>query len=204
MPRYIYISFVVTLSKTGFKGAVQRDGFGSKWYRLVDHSSRESRRDFSWFFLSSLMWEVLYMSLTPHTRLEIWRKYFLLLHVHSSGSGLFSEYWFFPFRQQDICRAVPMAVKNFFLFCRSLLSSGSGSKSVWRYWNLLRCNIHTVDRHVCWNSNRRLPFIVCQLRKTIFRFPFTFAANKLPLSISVQSKQMEVAVFISSIFRLYI
>jgi hypothetical protein len=48
MPRYIYISFVVTLSKTGFKGAVQRDEFGSKLYRLVDHSSRESCREFSW------------------------------------------------------------------------------------------------------------------------------------------------------------
>jgi hypothetical protein len=44
----------------------------------------------------------------------------------------------------------------------------------------------SIDGHVCLNSNRRLPFIVCGPRKTNLRLPFSF---------SVCSKQTEVAVF---------
>ncbi len=45
--------------------------------------------------------------------------------------------------------------------------------------------ISRIDGQVCWNSNRRLPFIICRPRKTNFRFPF--AANKEILSSSFSS-----------------
>jgi hypothetical protein len=38
-------------------------------------------------------------------------------------------------------------------------------------------------------------FIVCQPKKTNFRFTFSFAANKHKFAVSVCSEQMEVAVF---------
>ncbi len=64
----------------------------------------------------------------------------------------------------------------------------------------------SIDGHVCWNSNRRLPFICLQTKE-----------NKLPLSDSLCSKQMEVCCFrlpfsankqkllmcVSSVFRLH-
>ncbi len=42
-----------------------------------------------------------------------------------------------------------------------------------------------IDGHVCWNSNRRLPSIVCRPRQTNFRFPFPLAADKRKLAVSV-------------------
>ncbi len=42
-----------------------------------------------------------------------------------------------------------------------------------------------IDGHVCWNNNRRLPFIVCRPRKTNFHFPFPLAANKQKYAVSV-------------------
>jgi hypothetical protein len=42
------------------------------------------------------------------------------------------------------------------------------------------------NAHVCWNSNCRLPFIVCRPKNIYFWFPFPF---------SVCSKQTEIAVF---------
>ncbi len=41
-----------------------------------------------------------------------------------------------------------------------------------------------LDGHVCWNSSRRLPFIVCQPRNTNFRFPSQCAANKRKFVVS--------------------
>jgi hypothetical protein len=71
-----------------------------------------------------------------------------------------------------------------------------------------------VDRHSFlsglpfFDSNRRLPIVVCRLKKTNFRFPFLFAANKkkfaiseenkVPFSISICSKQKKFAI---SVFR---
>ncbi len=43
-----------------------------------------------------------------------------------------------------------------------------------------------IDWHVCRNSNRPLPFIVCRLRKTNFHFLFLFAANKWNLPFSIR------------------
>ncbi len=43
----------------------------------------------------------------------------------------------------------------------------------------------SVPGHVCRNSNRRLPFITFQPRKTNLCFPFPLAANKLRIAISV-------------------
>ncbi len=40
-----------------------------------------------------------------------------------------------------------------------------------------------IDGHVCWNSNCQLPLVICRLRKTNFRFPFS--ANKWKLVVSV-------------------
>ncbi len=61
-----------------------------------------------------------------------------------------------------------------------------------------------IDRNDCWHSNRRLPFIVCQLRKTNFSFPFLFAANKrkIAVSVTVCRKQTKVAVFRKFCFQL--
>ncbi len=42
-----------------------------------------------------------------------------------------------------------------------------------------------IDGHVSSNSNRRLPVIVCRPRKTNFRFPFPFAANKQRFAVFV-------------------
>jgi hypothetical protein len=44
---------------------------------------------------------------------------------------------------------------------------------------------YSIDVHVCWNSNRRLMFIVCRRRKTNFSFPFPFAAIKRKFAVSV-------------------
>ncbi len=54
-----------------------------------------------------------------------------------------------------------------------------------------------IDGHVCWSSNHQLLLIVCRPRKTKFRFPFLFAANKRKFVISVfcLQKNTEVAVF---------
>ncbi len=37
--------------------------------------------------------------------------------------------------------------------------------------------------HICWNSNRQLPFVICPPRNKNFYFPF--AANKLKFTITV-------------------
>ncbi len=42
-----------------------------------------------------------------------------------------------------------------------------------------------IDGHVCWISNRRLPFIVCSQRKRNSYFPFPFTANKRRFAVSV-------------------
>jgi hypothetical protein len=62
-----------------------------------------------------------------------------------------------------------------------------------------------LDGHVCWHSKRRLPSIVCRPRKTNFRFPLLFAANKRKFSvtISVCSKR-KMSFSVSSIFHIYI
>ncbi len=64
----------------------------------------------------------------------------------------------------------------------------------------------SIDGHVCWNSERRLSFIVCRPRKTNFFFRFPFAENKRKFAASVFrfKKQTEVAVSLSSVFPLYI
>ncbi len=55
-----------------------------------------------------------------------------------------------------------------------------------------------------WNSNRRLPFIVCRPRKTNFHFPFRLQQTngKLLLPFFVYSKQTKLPFSVSSIFRL--
>ncbi len=42
----------------------------------------------------------------------------------------------------------------------------------------------TIDRHVCWD--RQIPFMDSRPRKTNFRFPFPFAANKRKLAVSMK------------------
>jgi hypothetical protein len=56
-------------------------------------------------------------------------------------------------------------------------------------------NRHAVDGYVCWNSTRRLPFIVYRPKKTNFRLPFPFSANKWKFAVSV---------FFRSVFLIYI
>ncbi len=55
-------------------------------------------------------------------------------------------------------------------------------------------SLSSIDGHVCWNSNHRLPFIVCQPRKTNVHFPFPFAANNvsLPFPFSICRKQRKL------------
>ncbi len=42
-----------------------------------------------------------------------------------------------------------------------------------------------INGLVCWNSNNRLPFIICRPRKTNFYFLFLFAANKQNFAVTV-------------------
>jgi hypothetical protein len=70
-----------------------------------------------------------------------------------------------------------------FFFCRLLLGrfrwkgwpwvrraeTGVASRRCWSNIDLSIC----IDGQVCWNSKRRLPFIVCRPRKTNLRFPFS-------------------------------
>ncbi len=42
-----------------------------------------------------------------------------------------------------------------------------------------------IDGQVCWNSKRRLPFIVSRPRKTNSRFHFPFAEDKRKFAVSV-------------------
>ncbi len=54
-----------------------------------------------------------------------------------------------------------------------------------------------MDGHICWNTNRRLIFIVFRPREINFRFPFPFALinGSLPLPFSVCCKLKKIAVF---------
>jgi hypothetical protein len=55
-------------------------------------------------------------------------------------------------------------------------------------------SLSSIDGHVCWNSNHRWPFIVCQPRKTNVHFPFPFTANNvsLPVPFSICRKQRKL------------
>ncbi len=61
-----------------------------------------------------------------------------------------------------------------------------------------------IDGHVCWNSNRRLPFIVCRTRKSNICFLFQLAANKRKFAVSafcLQKTKGSCHVSVSSVFR---
>ncbi len=72
---------------------------------------------------------------------------------------------------------------------------------LWTYyrWSIFKSG---KDGHVCWNSNCRLPLIVCWQLKTDFRFPFPFAVNRRNwlFSFPVCSIQTEVSAFYCSVF----
>ncbi len=60
-----------------------------------------------------------------------------------------------------------------------------------------------IDGHVCWNSNCRLPFIFCQPRKTNFRSPFPFEANKWKFAVSIcrlQQPKRKLSFSLSFVF----
>jgi hypothetical protein len=81
--------------------------------------------------------------------------------------------------------------------CRGCLTHRSSE--VWPEEVAMRTSLKhletDIDGNVCWNRNRWLPFIVCRPKKTNFRLPFPFSANKGKFAVSV---------FFRSVFLIYI